>query len=67
MAGGRRLIRAGADHSFTNCPRNIEKMAFEEGSVPAPREGHGPPDPAWKSMPFVQDIFGEEREHTGSA
>ncbi len=42
-------------------------MAFEEGSVPSPRQRHGPPDPAWKLMPFVQDIFGEESEHTGSA
>ena len=60
LPGAKRLIRVTAEHIFTNCPRYIPKLAVEETSVHIPREGHEPPDPAWKSMPFVKDIF--ERE-----
>jgi hypothetical protein len=50
-----------AEHIFTNCPRYIPKLSLEETSVYVPREGYRPPDPPWKSMPFVKDIFEEEQ------
>jgi predicted pyridoxine 5'-phosphate oxidase superfamily flavin-nucleotide-binding protein len=62
LHGAKRLVRVTADHIFSNCPRYIPKMTFEERSVFTPREGHTPPDPAWKSMPFVKDIFEQERK-----
>jgi len=61
LPGAKRLIRVVADHIFTNCPRYIPRMALEEPSVYAPRDGYTPPDPPWKSMPFVKDLFDEER------
>lgn len=67
LPGAKRLVRVTADHIFTNCPRYIPKMAFEEGSIYSPREGHTPPDPAWKSMPFMKDVFDEERRRADSA
>jgi hypothetical protein len=61
IPGAKRLVRVTADHIFTNCPRYIPKLSFEGPSVYVPREGYKPPDPLWKSMPFVKDIFDEER------
>jgi hypothetical protein len=49
-----------AEHIFTNCPRYIPKLALEEASAYVPREDYRPPEPPWKSMPFVKDIFDEE-------
>lgn len=65
MPGAKRLVRVVADHIFPNCPRYIPRMTLEERSVYAPREGHTPPDPAWKSKPFVKDIFDSERNCGG--
>lgn len=65
--GAKRLVRVVADHIFTNCPRYIPKMAFEESSVYTPREGYTPPDPAWKSRSFVKDLFETERKHLGGS
>ncbi len=65
MPGAKRLVRVTADHIFTNCPRYIPKLSFEEPSVYVPREGYKPPDPPWKSMPFVKDIFDEECGQSG--
>lgn len=64
LHGGKRLVRFTADHIFTNCPRYIPRMDFQEPSVYTPREGHNPPDPAWKERPFVKDIFDREREQS---
>ena len=61
LPGAKRLVRVTAQHIFTNCPRYIPKMTSETPSVYVPREGYTPPDPAWKSMPFVKDIFERER------
>lgn len=61
MDGAKRVVRVVADHIFTNCPRYIPKLTMEERSVYVPRKGHVPPDPAWKSMSFVKDIFDRER------
>src|SRR5678816_4439402 len=57
LPGAKRLVRVTAEHIFTNCPRYIPKLSLEETSVYVPREGYRPPDPPWKSMPFVKDIF----------
>jgi uncharacterized protein len=64
IPGAKRLVRVTADHIFTNCPRYIPKFSLEEPSIYVPREGSSPPDPAWKSMPFVKDIFDKERSVT---
>lgn len=64
LHGGKRLVRVIADHIFTNCPRYIPKMDLQENSIYTPREGHVPPDPAWKSRPIVKDIFEKEREQS---
>ncbi len=66
LPGAKRLIRVTAEHIFSNCPRYIPRMAMEEASVYTPREGHTPPDPDWKSMPFVKDVFEAERDDKGS-
>ena len=66
LPGAKRLIRVTAEHIFTNCPRYIPKLATEESSVYLPRDGYSPPDPTWKSMPFVKDVFDREREGSGS-
>lgn len=63
LPGAKRIVRVTAEHIFTNCPRYIPKMVTETPSVYVPREGYTPPDPAWKSMPFVKDIFDGESEH----
>ena len=60
IPGAKRLVRVAADHIFTNCPRYIPKLSLDEPSVYLPRESYKPPDPPWKSMPFVKDIFDEE-------
>jgi predicted pyridoxine 5'-phosphate oxidase superfamily flavin-nucleotide-binding protein len=61
LPGAKRLIRVTAEHIFTNWPRYIPKLSLEEPSVYVPREGYRPPDPPWKSMPFVKDVFEGER------
>ncbi|MGY9056393.1 MAG: pyridoxamine 5'-phosphate oxidase family protein [Alphaproteobacteria bacterium] len=61
LPGAKRLIRVTAEHIFTNCPRYIPTMGVEDASIYSPREGYEPPDPPWKSMDFVKDVFDEER------
>ena len=62
LPGAKRVIKVTADHIFTNCPRYIPKLLTEESSMYIPRKNYTPPDPEWKSMPIVKDIFDEERE-----
>ena len=62
LTGAKRLVRVTAEHIFTNCPRYIPKLTDEAPSPYAPRPGHTPPDPAWKSRAFVKDIFDAERD-----
>jgi predicted pyridoxine 5'-phosphate oxidase superfamily flavin-nucleotide-binding protein len=62
IPGAKRIIRVSADYIYTNCPRYIPKMSSEEPSVYTPRAGQTPPEPAWKSRPFVKDLFDAERE-----
>ncbi len=67
MPGAKRLIRVTAEYIFSNCPRYIPNMAKNEPSVHVPEEGYTPPDPAWKSMSFVKDVFeAEKKEKDGS-
>jgi hypothetical protein len=65
LHGAKRLVRVTVDHILTNCPRYIPKMVQEERSIYAPRKGHLPPEPAWKSRPFVKDLFDEEGRQSG--
>ncbi len=60
LPGAKRLVRVTADHIFPNCPRYIPRLATEEPSPYAPRAGYVPPEPVWKSKPFVKDIFDAE-------
>ena len=62
LPGAKRLVRVTADHIFTNCPRYIPKLEQEEASKHVPAEGYTPPDPTWKSMPFVKDLFEAEKD-----
>lgn len=57
IPGAKRLIRVTAEHIFSNCPRYIPKLTTAEASVYTPREGYEPPDPAWKGMDFMADLF----------
>ena len=57
LPGAKRLIKVTAEHIFSNCPRYIPKLVHEEASIYTPREGHDAPDPAWKSMDFMKDLF----------
>lgn len=61
LPGAKRLIRVAVDHIFPNCPRYIPTMEMVERSEYAPRPGHQPPEPEWKSRPMVKDIFDAER------
>ena len=65
LPGAKRLLRVTAEHIFPNCPRYIPKLAIEEPSVYVPREGYEPPDPDWKSRPYLKPIFDKERERSG--
>jgi len=59
IPGAKRLIRVTAEHIFSNCPRYIPKLVEAEPSVYTPRAGYEPPDPAWKRMDFMRDLFEE--------
>lgn len=59
--GAKRIVKLSAEHIFPNCPRYIPKLRMEEESAHIPRDGYAPPDPAWKSMPFIKDVFDKER------
>ncbi len=60
LPGAKRLVRVAVDHIFPNCPRYIPHMEMVEPSEYAPRNGHVPPEPEWKSRDFVKDIFNAE-------
>ena len=62
LPGAKLLVRVTADHIFTNCPRYIPKLEQEEASEHVPAEVYTPPDPTWKSMPFVKDLFEAEKD-----
>ena len=62
LPGAKRLVRVTADYIYSNCPRYIPNLVAGEPSVHVPRQGYAPPDPAWKAMSMVADIFEAEGE-----
>jgi len=57
MPGAVFVIRVTAERIFPNCPRYIHKMQLLEESVYAPRPGHTPPVPAWKTFDVFRDAL----------
>ncbi|HSW05906.1 pyridoxamine 5'-phosphate oxidase family protein [Aquabacterium sp.] len=57
MPGAQLVVRVRAGRIFPNCPRYIHPVGASELSVYAPREGHTPPEPKWKSFDFVADVL----------
>jgi uncharacterized protein len=57
MPGSQLIVRVKARHIFPNCPRYIHQMELVKESVYAPRPGHQPPDPLWKSKPDLKDYL----------
>jgi predicted pyridoxine 5'-phosphate oxidase superfamily flavin-nucleotide-binding protein len=53
------MVRVTATHVFPNCPRYIHRMTLAERSVHAPRTGHEPPVPAWKTFDAFRDALPE--------
>jgi predicted pyridoxine 5'-phosphate oxidase superfamily flavin-nucleotide-binding protein len=51
------VIRVTAERIFPNCPRYIHRMQLAEESVYAPRPGHVPPVPAWKTFDVFRDAL----------
>lgn len=57
--GAKMIVDVTARHIFPNCPRYIPSMDGLEISPHAPREGHEPPDPAWKFRDYARDHLPE--------
>lgn len=55
--GAQLIVRVTPVAIFPNCPRYIHKMALVEHSVYAPRAGHEPPVPKWKTMEAFKDAL----------
>jgi predicted pyridoxine 5'-phosphate oxidase superfamily flavin-nucleotide-binding protein len=55
--GAQLVVRVQAERIFPNCPRYIHKSGAAEPSPYVPRAGSTPPEPKWKSMPFVSDVL----------
>lgn len=53
------VVRVTAEGIFPNCPRYIHRMELVEESVHAPRPGHTPPVPAWKTFEVFRDALPE--------
>ena len=51
------VVRVRAESIFPNCPRYIHRMQLVEESVYAPRPGHVPPVPAWKTYEVFRDAL----------
>ena len=51
------LVVVEVDQVWPNCPRYVHRMALEELSVYAPRDGHVPPVPEWKQMDLFKDVL----------
>jgi uncharacterized protein len=52
-------VRVQAERIFPNCPRYIHRMQMVEESASAPRPGHTPPVPAWKTFDAFRDALPE--------
>jgi predicted pyridoxine 5'-phosphate oxidase superfamily flavin-nucleotide-binding protein len=55
--GAQLIVRLHAQAIFPNCPRYIHNVQSGELSVYAPRTGHEPPEPAWKSRPDFCEVL----------
>jgi len=55
--GAQLMIRVRAARIFPNCPRYIHRAGAGEMSPYAPRDGHTPPEPKWKSMAMFADVL----------
>jgi len=55
FVGAQLVVRVQARVIFPNCPRYIPQGAGAVPSVYAPRPGHEPPEPGWKSAPEFKD------------
>lgn len=53
--GAQMIVRVAARAIFPNCPRYIPTVQLTEPSIYAPRAGHEPPEPAWKSRDVFKD------------
>jgi predicted pyridoxine 5'-phosphate oxidase superfamily flavin-nucleotide-binding protein len=53
--GAQMIVRITARAIFPNCPRYIPNMQLVEPSVYAPKAGHTPPEPGWKSFDAFKD------------
>lgn len=57
FVGAQLVVRVRAERIFPNCPRYIHRVVTTEPSPDVPRAGCTPPQPKWKSMPFVADVL----------
>ena len=57
--GGDAIVRVRAEKIFPNCPRYVHRMQIVEHSPYAPRPGHTPPEPGWKSS--FRDVLPRRR------
>jgi predicted pyridoxine 5'-phosphate oxidase superfamily flavin-nucleotide-binding protein len=55
--GAQLIVRVEVRAIFPNCPRYIPTMQLTEPSTYAPRAGHEPPEPAWKSFDAFKDCI----------
>jgi uncharacterized protein len=55
--GAQLIVRVRAEAIFPNCPRYIHRMQIVEQSEYAPRCGHVPPVPKWKTAPYFNDVL----------
>ena len=51
------VVRVAAETVFQNCPRYIHQMQMVEESPYAPKDGHVPPVPAWKTFAEFRDAL----------
>jgi predicted pyridoxine 5'-phosphate oxidase superfamily flavin-nucleotide-binding protein len=57
FAGAQRVVRVQVERIFPNCPRYVHPMKRVAISEHAPREGHTPPDAAWKQFEMFRDVL----------
>ena len=55
--GAQRVVRVKVERIFPNCPRYIHPMKRLSVSEHAPRQGHAPPDAAWKQFEMFRDVL----------
>lgn len=55
--GAQVIVRVAVREVFPNCPRYIHKYALVERSSFAPKAGHTPPVPKWKTREWSKDVL----------